>query len=200
MTMDWAFVVSTAIMLLMVLDPLGNLVFFIQQLRRYDAKQYVWIVFRESLIALGVLLIFLLFGGDLLKWIQVSPVSLEITGGLVLFIIALKMIFGWSMMSDELMEKEPFIVPLAVPMIAGPSTMAVTILLRSPGTGGSLAATGLALFLAWGVSMGILMCGRWLKQLLGEKVLDAREALMGLLLTAIAVEMLVRGIRTALRA
>ena len=67
MKIDGAYVIATAIMLFLVLDPLGNLVFFIQQLRRYDAKQYIWIVFRESLIALGVLLVFLLFGGDLLK-------------------------------------------------------------------------------------------------------------------------------------
>jgi len=189
-------VFSTATMLFLVLDPLGNLPFFVSLLKDCDAKSYRRIVLRESCIALAVLLLFLVCGNRLLALLQISEGSLGIAGGVILFLISLKMVFGSPQFGGDSREQEPFIVPLAVPLFAGPGAIAVTILVR----GDSLDTfmTGLAaLVTAWAVSALILLCGRKIGSFLGSQSLNAFQSLMGFLLAAISVGMLVRGIRTA---
>lgn len=187
---------STATMLFLVLDPLGNLPFFVSLLKDCDAKGYRRIVLRESCIALAVLLLFLVCGNRLLALLQISEGSLGIAGGVILFLISLKMVFGSPQFGGDSREQEPFIVPLAVPLFAGPGAIAVTILVR----GDSLDTfmTGLAALVpAWAISALILLCGRKIGSFLGSRGLDALQSLMGFLLAAISVGMLVRGIRTA---
>ncbi|MDD4737580.1 MAG: MarC family protein [Kiritimatiellae bacterium] len=187
---------STATMLFLVLDPLGNLPLFVSLLKDCDAKNYRRIVLRESGIALMVLMLFLLFGNRILHGLQISESSLGIAGGVILFLIAIKMVFGTPQFNSGKQDHEPFIVPLAIPLFAGPAAIAVTILVRGDSMHTFL--TGLAALIpAWGLSAVILLSGRKLASFLGPRGLDALESLMGFLLAAISVGMLIHGIKTA---
>ncbi len=195
------FIFSTALLLFLVMDPLGNLPFFISSLKNVPPERYLKIIFRESVIALIVLTVFMLVGKNLLNVLQISQASLGIAGGIILFLIALQMIFCLPIFSpatdnEDKKREEPFIVPLAVPMIAGPSAAAVIILVRGRADS-SLLDCFIALVIAWCVSTIILMFSKIISRVLGHKILDASESLMGLLLTALAIEMLVKGIKSA---
>ena len=187
-------VLSTALLLLLVMDPGGNLPVFVSLLRKQTARRYRRIILRESLIALAILFLFLCFGESILKLLQVSELSLGIGGAVILFLISLKMIFGAPVMyTDQNNEKrELLIVPLAIPLLAGPSAITTIILVRSSQP---ILVGATALLLAWGAATLILLIGRWLARLLGNHVLEAMESLMGFLLAIIAVEMFVKGIR-----
>ena len=189
------FVVSTAVMLFLIMDPLGNLPVFVSILRHFSDADYRRIVFRESLAALAVMLLFLFFGNRILELLHVSTVSLGIAGGIILFMIAIKMVFG-THTPPEANLKEPLLVPLAIPLFAGPSVLTVLILIRGT-PDATLPACLTALFLTWMISAAILTTGRFWERVIGTKVLAALEALMGFLLTVVAVEMLIHGIREA---
>ncbi len=189
-------VFSTALLLILVMDPGGNLPMFVSLLKKQSGEGYRRIVLRESLIALAVLFLFLIFGETILELLQVSEPSLGIGGAVILFLIALKMVFGAPVMySDQNHEKEPVIVPLAIPLLAGPSAITTVILVQSSQP---ILVGAFALLLAWGAATVILLVGRQLARLLGNHVLDAVESLMGFLLAIIAVEMFVKGIRNLL--
>jgi len=187
---------STATMLFLVFDPLGNLPLFVSLLKQCDGAGYRRIVARESCIALGVLMLFLLFGNRILLLLQISEGSLGIAGGVILFLIALKMVFGSPQFGSDRQMHEPFIVPLAVPLFAGPGAVTMTILVR----GEDMPSFFLGLFAlipAWAASALILLAGRKLGDLFGPRGLDALQSLMGFLLAAISVGMLLNGIKTA---
>ncbi len=188
-------VFSAAILLFLVLDPVGNIPLFLSALKHVDTAKQKKIIIRELLIALGILLLFLFFGRYLLLLFHISEPALGIAGGLILFLIALKMVFpGVVRVLDENVESEPMIVPLAVPLIAGPSAMATVMLFvaREPSLWFSWF---IALLMAWGCSGIILYFSGNLRKLLGHKGITALERLMGLILTAVAVQMLLTGIR-----
>ncbi|OQA84013.1 MAG: putative antibiotic transporter [Lentisphaerae bacterium ADurb.Bin242] len=186
-------ILSTALLLLLVMDPGGNLPMFVSLLRKRSVEEYRRIILRESLIALAVLFLFLFFGEAILELLQVSQPSLGIGGAVILFLISLKMVFGAPVMyTDQNREKEPLVVPLAIPLLAGPSAITTIILVRSSQP---ILVGATALLLAWGAATLILLIGRWLARLLGNHVLEAMESLMGFLLAIIAVEMFVKGIR-----
>ena len=189
-------VFSTATMLFLVLDPLGNLPLFVSLLKQYDGPNYRRIVLRESCIALGVLLLFLLFGDRILHLLGISESSLGIAGGVILFLISLKMVFGTPQFAGDQQNREQFIVPLAIPLFTGPGAIAVTILIRGDNMQSFLIGL-LAMIPAWAASALILLAGRKLGALLGVKGLDALQSLMGFLLAAISVGMLIHGIQTA---
>ena len=151
-------------------------------------------VIREQLIALGVLVGFLFLGQYLLRLLSLSETALTTAGGIILMIIALKMIFPRreSSLAEEV-EGEPFIVPLAIPYVAGPSAMATALLLMS-GEPGRWPEWLLAVFLAWLASAIIIYFSSYLAKFLGEKGLVAIERLMGMLLITVAVQMLLNGI------
>lgn len=189
---------SAGILLFLVMDPFGNVPLFLCVLREVPMKKRQRVIARELLIALLVLFVFLLMGPYFLKVLQVSESSLRIAGGIVLFLIAIKMIFGQT---GELLQGtpdgEPFIVPLAVPALAGPSAAATVLLLvgQEPARWPEWA---LSLFLAWVCSAVILLLSAKLARIFGERGLSALERLMGLVLTTISVEMFMRGLRTVL--
>jgi len=191
-------VVSAAVLLFLVIDPLGNIPMFLVALREVEPARRQTVIVRELLIALAVLLLFL-FAGPFLLWIfHISEPSLSIAGGVILFLIALRMIFpnrdgGFA----ELPDKEPFIVPLAVPYLAGPSAIATVMLMvaREPQR---LPEWILAVGAAWLASAAILYSGARLSRVLGQRGLIALERLMGMLLTAVAVQMTLTGIRAFL--
>ena len=189
---------SILILFFLVMDPLGNLPVFITTLENLPPKRYGAVVLRESLIALGVLLLFFFCGGKILEFFHISTASLELSGGIILFLIAIKLIFSTpaeQMQRQNNPAHEPFIVPLAIPLFAGPGSMSTAILLG--GKSGSLFAEALALICAWSICTLILLSGRYAGKFLGTKVLAAMESLMGLLLTTMALEMIISGIKQA---
>jgi len=185
---------SAAILLFLVMDPLGNIPVFLTVLKDVEERRRKWIILREAVIAFAVLCLFLLFGRRILDVLQISEPSLSIAGGVILFIISLKMIFPpQEGVFGSTQEKEPLIVPLAIPLIAGPSTIA-TVMLFASRDPGRLLDWFIALFSAWLVSTVILFSSGVLRRVLRRRGLAATERLMGMILTAISVQMLLTGI------
>lgn len=187
-------IISAALLLFLILDPLGNIPVFLGVLRHLPPERQRVVLARELLIALAVLMLFLWVGKYALEVMHLRQESVSIAGGIVLFLIGLRMIFPPPEgLMGELPGGEPFIVPLAVPLVAGPSGMAAVMLMgsREPER---LGEWSLALMAAWGATAAILFCAPWLYRLLGERALAAIERLMGMLLVAISVQMLLDGV------
>ena len=185
--------VSAALLLFLILDPLGNIPIVLSLLKPLSPARRRLVLARELLIALGVLLAFLWGGIYMLKLMHLRQESVSIAGGIVLFLIGIKMIFpGPGGMFGET-EGEPFIVPMAIPMIAGPSAMASVMLLGSQEPD-RMGDWSLALALAWGATAAILFSATSLYKVLGQAFLVAIERLMGMLLVAISVQMLMDGV------
>lgn len=191
-------IASAAILLFLVMDPLGNLPLFLSALQSVPQRRQVRVVTRELIIAYALLVAFLFTGPFLLGLLHISQQALTIAGGVVLFLIALRMVFPSTERSlNESLEGEPFIVPLAVPYVAGPSTLATVLLLtsREPDR---WPAWLVALTVAWAAGAVILILGSRLSRLLGQRGLIAMERLMGMVLVAVAVEMFLQGLRVSL--
>ncbi len=191
---------SAFILLLLVLDPVGNVSTFMALLKGVEPARRKKVILRECAAAAVLLFLFLAVGERFLKLLGLSQSSLGIAGGIILFLIALRMVFESSdKVFGGLPQGEPFIVPLAIPMLVGPSALATVILLSTEhhvGVGSAM----LAILLAMAVTTAVLLLGERITRVLGERGLQAMERLMGLLLTAIAVEMFLRGIREFMRA
>ena len=191
-------IASAALLLFLILDPLGNIPVFLSILRRLPPRRQRIVIARELLIALGVLMAFLWGGRYALELIHLRQESVSIAGGIVLFLIGLRMIFPPPEgLMGELPEGEPFIVPLAIPMVAGPSGMAAVMLMGSQEPG-RMGDWSLALMIAWGLTAAILFSATYLYRWLGTRVLMAIERLMGMLLVALSVQMLLDGVGTYL--
>ena len=186
-------VASATTLLFLVMDPFGNIPFFIAALKTVAEERRFKVTVRELLIALLVMVLFLFVGPPFLSMLHVSEAALAVAGGIVLFLIAVKMIFPAAQgHSTEEVEGEPFIVPLAVPYVAGPSTMATVMLIinKEPER---RAEWLLAVFLAWAASSLIICLSGPLSRLLGQRGLLATERLMGMLLVVVAIQMLMSG-------
>jgi multiple antibiotic resistance protein len=192
-------VVSAALLLFLILDPLGNIPIFSSLLRNLPPQRQRIVLARELLIALAVLMSFLWFGQYALELMHLRPESVSIAGGIVLFLIGIRMIFpSPEGLMGEIPEGEPFIVPLAIPLIAGPSGMAAVMLMGSKEPD-RIGDWSLALAIAWAATAAILFSATYLYKWLGVRVLTAIERLMGMLLVAISVQMLLDGFMTYLR-
>jgi MarC family membrane protein len=196
--MDVSFT-SAVLILLLVMDPIGNIPLFVSVLRPVKAARRTRVILRECAIAFAVLLVFVFFGAAILGVLGLSDPSLTIAGGVILFLIALRMIFRRPEgIFGDTVSGEPFIVPLAIPAIAGPAAIATVMLLASRAPQRLLEwciAVGIAML----VTVALLVSADRLAKWAGEQGLLAFERLMGLILTAIAVEMLLRGIETFVR-
>ena len=183
---------ATAITLFLIMDPLGNVPIFLVVLERVAEHRRRRIILRELIIALIVMLLFLFAGPSMLRALGISPEAVAIAGGLVLLIIAIRMIFplrGSSVMGDDDEDHgEPLLVPLAIPLLAGPSLLA-TLMLRA-NSGNILQHTLPALLLAWAASALILLSSPFLYRVFGNRGLKAMERLMGMVLICISVQML----------
>ncbi len=192
-------ITAAAILLFLILDPLGNIPVFLGLLKGLPAARQRIVVARELLIALAVLMLFLWGGQYALDLMHLRQESVSIAGGIILFLIGLRMIFPspHGLMGD-VPEGEPFIVPMAIPLIAGPSGMAAVMLLGSqePGRMGDWM---LALVIAWAITAAILFSATYLERLLGTRVLTAIERLMGMVIVAVSVQMLMDGVVSFLR-
>lgn len=188
------------ILLFLVTDPFGNVPLFVSALIKVPAERRWRVIVRECAIAFLLLLIFMFFGSHFLAALQLSEVSLRIGGGVILFLIALRMVFpqpGGAFGEVETVA-EPFIVPLAIPALAGPSALA-TVLLFSSNTTMEILLHVAALSLVAVVWLAVLLSAERMQRALGPRVMTAFERLMGLILTAMSVEMLLAGIRAYLK-
>ncbi|MDH5534743.1 MAG: MarC family protein [Betaproteobacteria bacterium] len=196
--MDVSFI-SAVVILLLVMDPVGNIPLFVAMLRNVVPERRMAVVLRECVIAYGVLIAFVFFGRAILKLLGLSGASLTIAGGVILFLIALRMIFRRPEgIFGDTPDGEPFIVPLAIPSIAGPTAIATVIVLVSDAPQRLFEWLG-AVTLATLITLGLLLTAERVSKLVGDRGLLAFERLMGLILTAIAVEMLLRGIQLFVR-
>jgi len=185
---------SAAVMLFLILDPLGNIPVFNSVLSGLPEGKRRRVIVRELLIALMVLLVFLFAGRSILGFLGLEQGSLSIAGGVVLFLIALNMVFPTKGLQVEPEREDPFIVPLAVPLIAGPSAVAALILLATSQPGRLWEWAG-ALLMAWLTTAVILLASSSFMAILGRRGLRALEKLMGMLLIMIAVQMFLNGLR-----
>ena len=191
---------EVAFLLFVVIDPVGNVPFVQAILAQVSDRDYRRVITREVSIASVILLVFALAGERVLQFIGVAPSSLHVAGGVILFLISLKMIFRTSAaIFDAGYSSDPVLVPIAVPAVAGPSAITTLMILGSgqradPAT--VLAALGLVMLLTYLT----LLFGRGLARLLGPRGISALEKLMGLLLNLIAVDMMLAGVRAFLAA
>jgi len=192
--MDHSFL-SAFVLLLLVLDPFGSLPIFISVLGGVDPARRTRVALREVAIAFAVLMVFMVAGQGFLQVMRLSERSLEVAGGVILLIIAMKMIFiGGDGLYPTDGDREPFIFPLAVPLLAGPSAMATVLLLASRQPERMLEWVG-AVSAAMAVCGVVLLMADRLRRWLGASVVSAIEKLMGLVLTAVATEMILAGLK-----
>jgi multiple antibiotic resistance protein len=191
---------SAIITLILVMDPLGNIPFFLSVLNHVEAPRRKKIILRETFIAFIILLIFLFFGQYILQGMNISESALQIAGGIILFLIAVRMIFPDHTQDHKTRDiSEPFIVPLAIPLVAGPSTLTVVMLLGTQAPY-DMMRWCLALVIAWLITTVILLFADYFRKLLGERGLIAIERLMGMILTTMAVQMFLTGFERFLHA
>lgn len=193
--MDLAFVLSYAVLFFLLMDPFGNLPVFVTIMGKFPERRYGPVIWRESVLALVIMVLWLAGGKWLLLVLRLSVSELNLAGGLILLLIGIQMVFSKFAGEDSFAtDSEPFFFPLAVPLICGPGLMAMLTTIRGSSRQATLPNLMAALLLAWLGGTLVLFCGRKMARLFGSRTLDALEALMGLLLTAIAVGMLVRGL------
>lgn len=186
--------VSSAFTFLIVMDPLGNVPLFLSSLRRTDPARVQWVILRECLIALAIMVAFLFAGRTLLELLHVEDAALKAAGGVILLLIAVRMVFPTPEKSIKVepTHDEPFIVPLAIPYVAGPSLLAVIVVLVSQTPGDWPWLLG-GLVAAWALTTVVLYFSGFLQRVLGRRALEAVERLMGMILVLLAIQMMFDG-------
>ena len=187
-------ILSLAFSLFLLMDPIGNIPIFISVLNKVPKERRKKIIVREMMISLMIIVIFAFAGEKILNLLHITQPTLSISGGILLFIISLKMIFSsaLTLSQDKESFQEPFIVPLAVPLIAGPSILASVMIYTKKQPNPIILL--IAIFTAWVLSFFILIASDELKRILKEHTLKALESLMGLILTMIAIQMFLEGL------
>ncbi|CAL4323213.1 UPF0056 inner membrane protein YhgN [Buchnera aphidicola (Chaitophorus populicola)] len=189
-------IISTTILLLLIMDPLGNLPVFMTILKNFNSQQRRLILIREMGIALFIMILFLFSGENILKFLNLKTETVSISGGIILFFIAIKMIFPNN--EDEnharLPHEEPFLVPLAVPLVAGPSVLA-TLMLLSHQYSQHINYLIVSLCIAWSITLIILLMSDAFLNIFGKKVVNVLERLMGLILIMLSTQMFLNGIK-----
>lgn len=191
-------VFSAVVTLFLIMDPLGNIPLFLSVLKVVPPDRRRVVLLREIVLAYLVLILFLLLGRYVLQFLRLEQETIGIAGGIVLFLIALRMVFpGEGALSVDSLEGEPFLVPLAVPLLAGPSTLAAILLLQRSAPSQTVPLL-FAITIAWALSAGILLSSTLFYRVLRERGLIAIERLMGMLLVMVAVQMLLNGVKAFL--
>lgn len=185
---------SSIIMLFLIMNPLGNLPVFLSTLKTVDPKRHTFIIIRETLIAFIFLVAFMFFGQYFLQGAQISEQALGVSGGIILFIISIRMIFPEEKTKINHQPKhEPFIVPLAIPLTAGPGALTTVMLFASQHPEKRVLWL-LAIFITSLAVCFVLLGARLLSNFFSERGLIALERLSGMMLTAMAVQMFLSGV------
>jgi len=186
---------SATILLILITDPIGNIPIFANALKHVPPQRRPWVILREIAIAFGLLLTFMFVGESFLRVMNLSELALQIGGGVILFLIALRMVFPPPPGPDSEQLREPLIVPLAVPAIAGPSALATVLLLVSQQPDKRIEWIG-ALCVTMAISAIVLVSAERIQRIIGDRLVTAVERLMGLVLVSVAIEMMLRGFKT----
>jgi len=185
---------TLAVILFLIMDPVGNITSYLKMVKGIAPRKQRWIVMREMGIALLTMIIFNYLGETLFDIFQLSEISLRLTIGVIMFLIALKIIFpSVDSLRANISEEEPFIIPLAIPLIAGPSLLASIMLFAHLESSQAMMLT--AILLAWGASALVLLCAQPLHRFLGNNGLLACERLMGMILIMLAIQRFCEGIQ-----
>ncbi|CAL4322757.1 YhgN family NAAT transporter [Buchnera aphidicola] len=188
--------ISTTILLVLIMDPLGNLPIVMSILKHLSPRRKMIVLIREMIIALIIMISFLLAGEKTLSILDLKAETVSIAGGIILFLIAIKMIFpDENTNSKKNSIEEPFLVPLAIPLIAGPSLLA-TLMLLSHQYSNQIISLSIALLIAWSITLIILLLSGTFLKCLGERGVNALERLMGLILIMLSTQMFLDGITT----
>jgi len=185
---------SMTLSLFLLMDPIGNIPLYVSLLKDLPKKRQIVVIIREMIIALVVIFLFTFFGEYLLRWLGIDQQTVSIAGGFILLVIALRMIFPPEKeQSVSKKKEEPFIVPLAIPFVAGPAILAAVMIYSHKAP--SIPLLLLAIVIAWFCTTIILVSSPFLKKILGKRGVIACERLMGLVLSLIGVQMVLEGIR-----
>ena len=188
-------ILAAILLLIIIMDPIGNVPVFLSILKNIPIERRRIIIIRELLIALIILLFFMFVGRYLLQMLEIEQSSLGIAGGIILFIIAIRMIFpGTKPMFSHNETTEPLIVPLAVPLLAGPSAIAAVILFMAKEPNRWVEWT-FVVFVACLITGVILVSSETLGRKLGNRALIAIERLMGIILVMVSVDFILDGIK-----
>jgi multiple antibiotic resistance protein len=187
-------VFSIAFTLFLLMDPLGNIPIYLSILKECNLKKRTQIILREKAISLVIILIFAAFGDNFLKALEISHETIFLAGGIVLFVMALKLLFpeGGSLLQSLSVDGDPLIFPLAIPLIAGPSVLAAVMIYSHQIEDWKLLY--IAIFLAWFASLIILLSSTLFQKIFGDRGIKAIERLMGLILMLIAINMFLQGV------
>jgi multiple antibiotic resistance protein len=185
---------SMTFSLFLLMDSIGNLPLFIAILKDIPRKRQLQIIFREMIIALLIMVAFQFVGESVLYALQIQQYAVLVSGGIILFLLSLRMIFPSAHDADANVkkDKEPFIVPLAIPLVAGPAVLALIMLYSRQQPEPYITIT--AIVLAWVLTTAILLSSAFLNKILGKRGIIACERLMGLILTMMSVQMFLQGI------
>ncbi len=192
--------ISATILLIVITDPLGNIPPVLAALRGVDPARRRLVILRECAIAFLVLLMFMFFGQQFLSILQLKEETLKVAGGVILFLIAINMVFPGSgaRLAGGEAGREPFIVPIAIPLISGPSAM-VTVMIIAGSNNHRMIEWVVALSITIAVSAVVMLLSTRLQRVLGDQVITAFERLMGLVLTAISIDMLLSGVASYIK-
>lgn len=190
---------TLTIILFLIMDPIGNISSFLTVLKGLPQERRKFVILREMLIALTAMLAFNFLGEHIFNILEISESTLHLASGAILLLVAIKILFpSTDSLRANLPAGEPFITPLAIPLIAGPSLLATIMLFAHMEP--SMPTMFIAIIIAWVLAALVLLCGSRLQKLIGSNGLMACERLMGMVLIMIAIQRIAEGIQTFVKA
>lgn len=185
--------IQATVLLFLIMDPIGNLPVFNSILKNRSAYESVKIIIRELIFAYLLLIGFLILGDYVLSYLSLSVSALHIAGGIILLLVAMGMVFPGIGMKMVDANEEPFFVPLAMPLVAGPAAIAIMLILGSSQPANTITWV-IALSISWSLAALILVPSPWIFKFIGEKAARILERIMGMILIMLAVQMFLNGI------
>lgn len=188
-------ILAKAFQLFLVLDPIGNTGIIATLISGFAKERQRRILVRELLFALIILTVMLFIGSYLLSSLGLSQAAVTITGGIIFFLFAISLLFpGSSMMSMKNLSEEPFMVPIATPLIVGPSSTA-TVILFSHDPAMTWVSSLAAVIIAWIATAIIVLSGPLLLARVGKLGMMVAERMIGMICALIAVKMVLKGFK-----
>lgn len=184
---------SIAVVLFLIMDPMGNISSFLSLTKDLEPKKQHRVIVREMLIALAVMIFFNYLGEFIFAILELSETTVRISSGVILFLIAIKILFmAPDSLRANLPKGEPYVFPIAIPLIAGPGLLATIMLYAHLEPYQSVMIV--AILLAWAASAAILYFANPIKKYLGPNGLMAAERLVGMVLVLISIQRFLEGI------